>query len=496
MSDRPGTGSSLDYLKRGSRAVVLGRGVGRVTRFLLQIVVARLLAPDGFGAFVVAWSSILIAQKAVLLGCDRVAIRFGGILVERAGRGERLRFVTGVTGVATLLGAAVGAAIVGGAGYLGGALGLEDTGRLVALLGLGLPLLTLHLTLTGLIRGAHRPGSEALWSEVLTPALNIALLFALPPLLPGWALLEVVALAFVASHAIPAVGMAARVVRDYLGRGAHAAARVLPPMREMVAFALGVSTVGVLTVLMARADRVLVSPLLDPGAVGLYAAAALIAQQNAFFLQSVATAAGPRFALLERAGEHGELREAAAVVERWTAVASMPVVLLTIFLAPDLLGLMGPEFRAGWPLLVILSGIQAVNVTTGTSGALLNMTGGERENVRALAVGLLLMAILVPLGASTFGAEGAAAGTGFAWVGMWVLQRRAMARVVGVPFPAFAASDVGFPTAAAVAAGCGVVAGVSSAPLRVLLVLATVPGAYALVALPRLRGALLGSRAE
>jgi O-antigen/teichoic acid export membrane protein len=488
MSARPTTGDSFEYLKSGSRAVILGRGIGRLVRLLLQVVVARLLGPDGFGAFVVAWSAILIAQKSVLLGADRVGIRFGGILLESGGRTERGRFVALLLATAGLLGAVAGVAIAGGAEVVAELLNLTGTGRLVAVLGLGLPLLTLHLTLTGLVRGAHRPGSEAVWSEVLTPALNVALLFLLPEFLPQWALVEIVALAFVVAHALPALGMAARVARDYLRVGPHPeATRVLPGVREMASFALGVSTVGILGILMARADRVLVSPFLPADAVGLYAAAALIAQQNAFFLQSVATAAGPRFALLERSGRLEELRESASLVERWTAVASMPVVLLTIFLAPDLLGLMGPEFRAGWPLLVILSTVQGVNVTTGTSGALLNMTGSERFNLRALVAGIVVMALLVPAGAVLLGVEGAAVATGAAWVTMWTLQRRAMARRVGVAFPSFKAGDLLLPTSTAVAVGLLLVTLVETAALRAGLVLLLLPAAYAAMAWPRLR---------
>lgn len=470
--------------------MILGRGIGRVTRLLLQIVIARLLGPDDFGAFAVAWSAILIAQKSVLLGADRVGIRFGGILLEQGARAERSRFVALLLATAGVLGAAVGIAVSAEASTVADVLALSGTGRLVAVLGLGLPLLTLHLTLTGLVRGAHRPGSEALWSEVLTPALNIALLFLLPPMLSGWTLIEVVALAFVLSHALPALGMAGRVARDYLRADPDARpARVLPDGRAVATFALGVSTVGILGVLLARVDRVLVAPFLTSEAVGLYAAAVLIAQQNAFFLQSVATAAGPRFALLERGGRTAELRETAAIVERWTAIASMPVVLLTIFLAPDLLGLMGPEFRAGWPLLVILSTVQAVNVTTGTSGALLNMTGSERFNVRALGAGLALLVVLLPVGAVLAGGRGAALGTGIAWATLWAIQRRAMAARVGVPFPSFGAAELLLPTAGAIGAGLAVVLLVEAPLPRAALVVVLLPSVYVVIAWSRMRSA-------
>jgi O-antigen/teichoic acid export membrane protein len=431
---------------------VLARGVGRGTRFLLHVVVGRILGPVDFGIYIVAVSALIVVQKLDLMGLDRVGIRYGGILVSKGGRGERIRFLVVLLGGATLLGLAVGAVLVATPSVWERALSIPPSGRLVAILGLGLPLLTLSMALSGLLRGSHRPGAEALWTEILIPVLNLGLLAALP-LVPGaeaWTMLEVIAAAFILSHLLPTLGMAVQVTRDYLAGGTgEVGNRILPPLSEMRTFALGVWAVGAITVLLARVDRILVARFLPPEAVGLYAAAAILAQQNAFFVQSIAAVAAPRFALLERQGGGPDLAESAGAVENWTAIISIPVVLATILLAPDLLGLLGAEFRSAWVVLVILSAAQGVNVLTGASGSVLNMTGGERDNVVASGIGLAAMIVLASVGASVFGVHGAAVGVGAAWASVWIIQRVAMTRRTGPPFPAFDVTTLAVPTVVA-----------------------------------------------
>ncbi|HKK94654.1 MAG TPA: oligosaccharide flippase family protein [Longimicrobiales bacterium] len=456
MASDPTSRDSIGYLRAGSRAVVTARGLGRGLRFLLHVVVGRILGPADFGIYMVALSALIIAQKLILLGLDRVGIRYGGILISHAGHRERARFLMVIVGGALVIGAAGAGIIAVGASTWARALAIPGSGELVLTLGLGLPLLTLFLALSGLLRGSHRPGTEAVWAEFVTPGLNILLLFALPfaPGVDTWTNLQVVAVAFLASHVLPTIGMGLRAASDYLGeRARDVATRVLPPASEVRTFAIGVWTVGAVTVLLARVDRLLVAQFLSPEAVGLYAAAAVLAQQNAFFVQSIAAVAAPRFALLERQGDDEALTEAAGRVEEWTAIISMPVVLVTILLAPDLLGLLGPEFRAGAMVLVILTLSQAVNVLTGASGAVLNMTGGERDNVLASGIGLIAMLAMVSLGAARYGLPGAAFGSGVAWATVWVTQRRAMTRRTGPSFPAFGIPSLAIPTVAGTVAG-------------------------------------------
>jgi len=456
VANDPTARDSLGYLRAGSRAVVTARGLGRGLRFLLHIVVGRILGPVDFGIYAVVLSAILIVQKLILLGLDRVGIRYGGILISHAGRPERARFLMVLVGGALILGTVVGGALAATPDVWARMLAVPGGAPLVVIMGWGLPLLAVSLALSGLLRGSHRPGTEALWAELVTPGLNIVLLFLLPlaPGLDQWTTLQIVAAAFVGSHVIPTIGMGLRAASDYLGRPGHGSdSRILPPAADVRVFALGVWTVGAVTVMLARVDRLLIPQFLPPEAVGLYAAAAVLAQQNAFFVQSIAAVAAPRFALLERQGGDAALTESAGRVEIWTAIISMPVVLVTILLAPDLLGLLGPEFRAGAPLLVILSLGQAVNVLTGASGAVLNMTGGERDNIVASGIGLGLMLALVSAGAAFFGLEGAAIGSGVAWASVWIIQRRAMTRRTGPPFPAFRVPNVALPTAAGTVVG-------------------------------------------
>lgn len=92
-------------------------------------------------------------------------------------------------------------------------------------------------------------------------------------------------------------------------------------------------------------------------------------------------------------------------------VLALPVLLTFVLVPGFVMGLFGPEFEVGASVLVILALGQFVNVSTGSVGFVLIMTGRERmaRNNAAVAAGvnIVLQVLLIP----RFGAVGAAIAT-------------------------------------------------------------------------------------
>ena len=96
---------------------------------------------------------------------------------------------------------------------------------------------------------------------------------------------------------------------------------------------------------------------------------------------------------------------------RAVALLTLPVLLIFIFWGNHVLMVFGSEYVIAWPVLVVLSSAQFVNVLAGPVGNMLSMAGHERVTAFGVAVSVLVIVglglILIP----TMGILGAAIAT-------------------------------------------------------------------------------------
>jgi O-antigen/teichoic acid export membrane protein len=120
----------------------------------------------------------------------------------------------------------------------------------------------------------------------------------------------------------------------------------------------------------------------------------------------------------------------------WSTLGVVPLAAVMLLVPQFLLGLFGPGFRAGAPILRILAIGQLVNGLTGPCGFSLLMTGRQRDFaiITAVVAGLTLIGgyLIIPIwggvGAATVTAGSVAAlnGSMLAWT---------LLRVTGRPHP-------------------------------------------------------------
>ena len=109
--------------------------------------------------------------------------------------------------------------------------------------------------------------------------------------------------------------------------------------------------------------------------VGVYTAAAKIAQLVAFPLFAFSAVFAPMISNLYTKGDLGRLGTLFQVVTKWIFMFSFPVFLLCVILAEPLLGIFGDPFKTGAKALTFLALAQLVNASTGAVGFMLIMTG-------------------------------------------------------------------------------------------------------------------------
>jgi O-antigen/teichoic acid export membrane protein len=134
--------------------------------------------------------------------------------------------------------------------------------------------------------------------------------------------------------------------------------------------------------------------------VGIFNVAVRTANLMNFLLVSVNAIAAPRFAELYHSRNFKLLKLTAQDTTKLMFWLSLPVFVLVMLFSSEIMGLFGSQFRSGGTILTILIISQFINVSTGSVGYLLIMSGQEkllRNNIIFVAIlNTILNIFLIP----------------------------------------------------------------------------------------------------
>jgi O-antigen/teichoic acid export membrane protein len=156
----------------------------------------------------------------------------------------------------------------------------------------------------------------------------------------------------------------------------------------------------------------------DAAEVGTFGVAHRASLVIHFSIVAIISMAGPKFAVLYRQQRFGELRHAARRATAIMLIGLAPVMPLFLVTPQWVMGIFGPEFKAGASVLAVLAAGQFLSIVGGSASSLLAMTDNQRllRNNAAVvaALQLFLSFVLIP----SHGAMGAAVGTAAAVSGL------------------------------------------------------------------------------
>lgn len=149
-----------------------------------------------------------------------------------------------------------------------------------------------------------------------------------------------------------------------------------------------------------QADIIIIGFFLDSDQIGIYAAAKKISLLVAFGYYAVNAIAAPMIAEMWHQDRKKELQRMLTLAAWGISAFTLPVSLIMIIFGKQILGLFGPEFTAAYWPLVILSGGQIINSMVGSVGALMIMTGHQKNALIIIAVSMVsniaLSLLLIP----------------------------------------------------------------------------------------------------
>ena len=161
---------------------------------------------------------------------------------------------------------------------------------------------------------------------------------------------------------------------------------VLPLESQVFSFGAVVFGIGMLEFFLAQADKILIGFYTNAREVGIYAVAMAIVAFVPVALQSVNQIFSPTIADLHSRGEQALLSRLFQTLTKWILGLTLPLATVTILFARPLMRIFGPDFEAGWIVLVIGTCGQLVNCGTGSVGYLLMMSGNQKRLIRIQAV--------------------------------------------------------------------------------------------------------------
>lgn len=167
--------------------------------------------------------------------------------------------------------------------------------------------------------------------------------------------------------------------------------------------------------------------------VGLFRVASQGAALLAFGLTAINLVLSPYVARLYNSGDLAELQNLITTITKIACLTAMPGLVVLLLFSEEIISFVfGEEYRSASVALKILCVGQFFSVAAGSVGLVLNMSGYERESLKAIAVsvplGLLLTAVLVPF----WGVVGASIATTVSLFTWNLLMMRSASRRVGI----------------------------------------------------------------
>ncbi|MCS6799971.1 MAG: oligosaccharide flippase family protein [Myxococcota bacterium] len=412
-------------MTRGGLWAVTAAAAGALASFGVQALLARLIAPQELGTYLLLASLAQIVVVGSQQGLPRLVVRMLG---QALGEGAPGR-------IRTIVRKALLAAIA--AGLLWVVLLLAGLGRWLArwvgdeALAGHIPLvaawgfaLSLHRLVPELFRGLHDIRTASLLQNVAVPVTHVVLLLALSfagkDIDTEWAAIAA------ALAATTTVGTGYVLMRFRL-RPLPAAEPV--PWRTFVGESVPMWLDVVVAFVVMQAPLWMLGAMTSREAVAIYGNAVKTTGLVLVPLLVVNAVVPPLIAELHARGERRRLERMLRTSATVAALPAAGALLVLVAFGDTVLGvLFGPIYRDGHLPLAVLALGQLVSVLTGSCGFTLTMTGAQRIKlavaVGAGATGILVGWWLVPSYGATGAAVGAAVGTAALNVGLWLAARR------------------------------------------------------------------------
>ena len=374
-----------------------GMGLG----FLLNIAIANIMGPGGYGTIAYGLAAVALLSVISTFGLDQHAAMWIGQRIAAGGliSGMRSYFRTAHRLVIPF------AIFISIMCLLVMPFYSQALRPALLFAALASPIAALILVYEGMLRSSGRPVAASLPGLVIRPTVAIGALLAITPVM-SWSTQLVLELLLISLLVAWAFALLQALGRVRISSQAEPEAQIT--VSSLARSAAPFFGVALATTALNRADVLVLGLLVDSRQVGIYAAAYNMAAISLLALQVVNFVIGPHLASLYTQGDSTGLRVWLRRSRWWAVAASLPILLL-YFTVPSLaLSLFGPEFRSGATVLMVLSLGMGCNAATGSVGNFLMMSGHGRAFGKLLLGAFVVECLGLAFAVPSYGIVGSA----------------------------------------------------------------------------------------
>lgn len=374
----PLIGSLKRRLLSGGMWAVSGRAVAALTGLASNALLARLLTPQDFGAYFLAFSFVSFGVLVGALGLGELSVRLlaENLALSRPDRVKRIVKIVCVWGF-------VGAVAVGGAYLVIGQnlaeriFGSSELAAVTALVAGWMVLMSLHNLMAEIFRGFHDIRLASIFKRLLSTSLLTLCLAVLIFFRNQISLEFVILLALLSS-------LASILLGGLLLRRKVDSLPTLEP-RESKANSLGMFRAAwpllitsLVIFILNQADLWIVGAFSGQENVALYGAAVRLVIMVVIPLQIVNLIVPPVIAEMHSQGRTNALERTLRIAATLTAIPAAIVLVAFIVFGGQILSVVfGSYYQAAGLILALLSLGHLVNVWVGACGQTLMMTGNQ-----------------------------------------------------------------------------------------------------------------------
>jgi len=395
-----------------------GKLTGRGIHVLGQVVLARWLGPENFGLYALGWTFLRIVAFFAPLGMDKGVVHFAS-KYYRDDESSLKGVIFLALGLAFLTGLIAGIFFFVIAPWLANQVFQKPAFEsVIRLLAFTFPIVTTWTVAAWTTTVGQRMKYYVLAFDLVQPVGNF-LLIVLAYML-GWGLQGAVG-------AVVVSFLCAFILALYfvIKRFPQLLSQSIKPrfyLGPMLAFSIPASFALIFSLLILWIDKLLVGYFLPSAEMGIYHAAAQLSIIVAIILAGLGATMTPSIADNIGKGKHARLEELAKVSTKWGLYLSTPLALLLMIIPTEMLEVFfGSEYVRGDSLVVLLVAAQLINVSRGSIGIILIMTGHQNRwlaiSGSILLIHIVLCLFLIP----ALGSYGAAISTLVAMIGLLVL---------------------------------------------------------------------------
>ena len=399
--------NELPKVAIGAGISLAGMVVGGALQYIYHIILAKFLGPRYLGLFVLGLTVISISGAVSKMGLDNGILRYvamyRGVHDTARIKGTVIRALQ-LTAIGSLV---MGTLVIFSSKLIATSVfqkpQLADILFYLAISILFSPLMTLALSVC---QAFYIAKHTALVQNMVLPGLNIILasfFFVL-----GWKVGGAVA-GYVIAIFI-AFGASMYFLRKTFPNLTKDTKTVYET-NKLLRYSLPLLVVSLLDYVILWTDTIMLGLFRTNAEVGIYSAAVKTSMLLILFLLSFNFVFTPVISDLYNRKDLKKLEYMFKTVTRWAFTLAFPVFISMVFWSEQILQIFGLSFISGTSSLIILAVGQMINLTTGSVGTLLVMTGRTGftffNSLVVFIVNLVLNFILIP----KYGMEGAAFAT-------------------------------------------------------------------------------------